>query len=258
MFFELSKFLNFFLISPIRWMFFLLIGFCLFKRRRRKKACLISCIALFLIFTNNLLVDYVKYLTVKEYSAMTISVGKQYKLAIVMGGFASMNRNTGQMQYELDRADRIWEAVRLWKKGVVERILITGDPTSIIQKDGTSTKELFLNYMEELGVPRSVFLLEQQARNTRENVIYVRSILETERITEEECVLITSVTHMKRSLKCFAKIGIHLDMYPVNTYIRPANINHRSFYPDWEAAMKWQELLNEQIGDIVYSFVGYI
>ena len=93
---------------------------------------------------------------------MTISVGKQYKLAIVMGGFASMNRNTGQMQYELDRADRIWEAVRLWKKGVVERILITGDPTSIIQKDGTSTKELFLNYMEELGVPRSVFLLEQQ------------------------------------------------------------------------------------------------
>ena len=136
--------------------------------------------------------------------------------------------------------------MRLWKKGVVERILITGDPTSIIQKDGTSTKELFLNYMEELGVPRSVFLLEQQARNTRENVIYVRSILETERITEEECVLITSVTHMKRSLKCFAKIGIHLDMYPVNTY------------PDWEAAMKWQELLNEQIGDIVYSFVGYI
>ena len=216
MFFELSKFLNFFLISPISWMFFLLIGFCLFKRRRRKKACLISCIALFLIFTNNLLVDYVKYLTVKEYSAMTISVGKQYKLAIVMGGFASMNRNTGQMQYELDRADRIWEAVRLWKKGVVERILITGDPTSIIQKDGTSTKELFLNYMEELGVPRSVFLLEQQARNTRENVIYVRSILETERITEEECVLITSVTHMKRSLKCFAKIGIHLDMYPVS------------------------------------------
>ena len=112
--------------------------------------------------------------------------------------------------------------------------------------------------MEEVGVPRSVFLLEHQARNTRENVIYVRSILETERITEEECVLITSVTHMKRSLKCFAKIGIHLDMYPVNTYIRPANINHRSFYPDWEAAMKWQELLNEQIGDIVYSFVGYI
>ncbi|WP_439100111.1 hypothetical protein [Bacteroides finegoldii] len=77
-----------------------------------------------------------------------------------MGGFASMNMQTGQMRYEQDRADRLWEAIRLWKKGQIGNILITGDPTSILQEDGTSTRDLFLNYMEELGVPCTAFILE--------------------------------------------------------------------------------------------------
>ena len=83
--------------------------------------------------------DYVKFLTVKKYSAIAVAPEKRYKLAIVMGGFASMNRETGQMRYEQDRADRLWEAVRLWRNGTIEKILITGDGTSIVQPDGTST-----------------------------------------------------------------------------------------------------------------------
>lgn len=136
--------------------------------------------------------------------------------------------------------------------------MITGDPTSIIQEDGSSDKELFLSYMSEIGIPRNIFILEQQVRNTRENAKYTKEILDAQHISDKECILITSSTHMKRSLKCFAKVGIHPDIYPVNIYMKPININHRAFYPDWKAAVKWQELLNEWIGDLIYSFVGYI
>lgn len=257
MFFELSKLLNFFL-SPITWILLFLISFLIFKRKLWRRIAVISSITLFIIFTNNILIDYIKYCTVKEYTSIPLDTAKHYKVAIVMGGFAFMNRETGQMKYELDRADRLWEAVRLWKKGIVKRILITGDPTSIIQEGGSSDKELFLDYMAEIGIPRDAFILEQQARNTRENAKYTREILEAEQITEKECILITSATHMRRSLKCFAKVGIHPDIYPVNTYVKPTTINHRSFYPDWKAAVKWQELLNEWVGDLVYSLVGYI
>lgn len=258
MFFELSKLLNFFVISPISWMFILLAGFCLFKRKRWRKVCLVGCIAVFVIFTNRLLVDYVKYRMVKEYSTAVIAPEKTYKLAIVMGGFASMNKENGRMRYEMDRADRLWEAVRLWRSGKVERILITGDPTSIIQDDGSSTRKLFLQYMEDMGVPESAFILEQQARNTRENALYTAEILEKEKIDDGECLLITSATHIKRSLGCFAKIGIHPDYLPVNTYDAPENINHRAFYPQWEAAVMWQELMNEWIGDLTYRMMGYV
>lgn len=256
MFFELSKLLTLFL-SPISWCVLLLIGAFLFKNKRRRKGCLIGCIAVFLVFTNHLFIDYVKYQTVKEYSAVRIDTTKQYKIAIVMGGFASMNKETGQMRYEQDRADRLWEAVRLWRKGKAERILITGDPTSVIQADGSSTAELFLTYMEEMGVPREALVLEQQARNSRENAIYTAEVLNGSGVRDSECVLITSATHMGRSLKCFAKAGMHPDFLPVNTYDKPTNINHRAFYPDWEAAVKWQELINEWMGDAVYRIMGY-
>lgn len=175
-----------------------------------------------------------------------------------MGGFASMNRETRQMRYEQDRADRLWEAVRLWRNGTIEKILITGDGTSIVQPDGTSTEKLFLQYMEEMGIPQKVFILEKQALNTRQNTLFTAEILKKENIKGEECLLITSATHMKRSLACFKKTGIHPDYFPVNTYDTPKIINHRTFYPQWEAAIEWQELMNEWIGDRVYQIMGYI
>ena len=187
MFFELSKLLNLFL-SPISWIILLLIGTFCIKNKNWRKACLISCIGIFGVFTNPLLVKYIKHQTVKEYSIDTPNTHKKYQMAIVMGGFGAMNRQTGQMRYEQDRADRLWEAVRLWKTGKVERILITGDQTSIIAPDGSSTASLFLSYMEEMGVPKEIFVLEQQARNTRENALNTEKILKELNIKDSRCI----------------------------------------------------------------------
>lgn len=64
--------------------------------------------------------------------------------------------------------------------------------------------------------------------------------------------------YMKRSLKCFAKVGVYSNYLPVNMYDPPANINHRDFYPGWKIAVDWQELLNEWIEDWAYSLMGYM
>jgi uncharacterized SAM-binding protein YcdF (DUF218 family) len=183
---------------------------------------------------------------------------KQYKIAIVMGGFASMNKATGQMRYEKDRADRLWESVRLWRNGHVEKILITGDPTSIIQSDGSSTVSLFLPYMAEMGVPPEVFILEQQAKDTRQNAVNTAALLREKGIDDADCLLITSAVHGKRSLACFAKVGIYPDYLPVNIYDKPDKINHRSFYPEWKAVVEWEEILNEWIGEWAYRVMGYM
>jgi uncharacterized SAM-binding protein YcdF (DUF218 family) len=183
---------------------------------------------------------------------------KQYKLAIVMGGFASMNRETGQMQYEKDRADRLWEAIWLWKTGRIERILITGDPTSMIDDDGYSTASLFLKYMSEMGIPSEIFILEQKSKDTRQNAINTAAVLKDLHIADSECLLITSAIHVKRSLQCFAKIGLFPDYFPVNIYSKPRNINYRAFYPEWKAAVTWEEIFNEWIGEITYKIMGYI
>ncbi|MEG0559010.1 MAG: YdcF family protein [Muribaculaceae bacterium] len=256
-FFELSKFLNFFLVSPISWIFFLLAGFYFSKKKSVRKTCLIVAIAIFVVFTNQTLVNYVLYRMTREYAVTTIKHGKQYNVAIVMGGFGSINPKTGQLRYESERADRLWEAVRLWREGVVKNILITGDPSSQIKSDGSTTAPQFLTYMEEMGVPQECFILEQQAANTRQNAVNTMVILKQRKIKDKDCLLVTSAIHVNRSLKCFAKEGVHLDYMPVNIYELPSNLNHRALYPTWEAAVLWEGLFNEWIGDFAYRIKGY-
>ena len=154
--------------------------------------------------------------------------------------------------------DNVEEAVRLYRTGIVEKILITGDPTSILQDDGTSTADLFLAYMEQMGVERSAFILEQKALNTRQNAVNVGKMLGEMGIGDRECLLVTSATHMRRSAACFAKVGLKPDLLAVSMPERPSRLNHRAFYPTWDAALKWEEIMNEWIGDIAYRIAGYV
>jgi len=257
MFFELSKFFSFFL-SPTTWIITLLILFFTLKRKIIRRICLIVSLVFFVFFTNSLLVDYIKYQTVKSYCNYTIDEEKEYRVGIVMGGFSSVNKQTEQLQYEENRADRLWEAIRLWKNGKIDRVLITGDPSTNISEKGNTTAPLFFDYMNQLGIPDSIFILEQHARNTYENAVYSIEILKEKNIKAEDCLLITSATHMKRSLGCFSKAGFQLDYITVNNYDKPTEISHRSFYPNWKTAVGWNEILNEWIGEVVYKIKGYM
>lgn len=260
MFFELSKLLRFFVVSPMSWMLILLVAFYFVKHKKVKYTLLGVAVGVFVVFTNNPLVDYVQYRMTRQYAASAVvpAAGKHYRVAIVMGGFGHMNEATGQLVYEEDRAERLWEAVRLYKAGVVGQILITGDATSLVQEDGSTTAGLFLAYMEQMGVPRDAFILEQRATNTRQNAVNTCGILRQTGIGERDCLLITSATHMERSVKCFAKVGLRPDVLAVNIPERPSRLNYRAFYPDWGAALEWETVMNEWIGDIAYRIMGYV
>lgn len=262
MFLELSKLFNFLLVSPISWIILLLVAFFVayhHKHRYLWRLSLITAVTVFLTFTNVPLVRQVKYCMTKGYTTTGNPIqNRTYRVAIVMGGFGIMNEGTGQLCYENGLADRLWEAVRLWRNGMVERILITGDATSIIRQDGSSATELFLDYMEQLGVKREVFILEQYAANTHQNAVNCSKILEAIGISDKDCLLITSATHMKRSLGCFAKINWKPDFMAVGMPQEPTILNHRAFYPDWKAAFEWQEIFNEWIGICAYSLMGYM
>lgn len=256
MFHIISNLLNLF-ISPITWMLLLLIGYFIVKKKTWKKRLLFACIGVFLIFTNSSLFAYIRYQMIKDYTIHYTYPSKHYKIAVVMGGFSFMNEETGQLKYQFDRAERLWEAVRLYKTGNVDHILITGDAATNIRRDGTSTAELFYKYMEDIGIPRGTFILEQNALNTRENALFSVRILRSMNISENECILITSATHMKRSLASFEKENYKPDYLPVNLYRKPEEAGFWDFYPQWSIAVQWQELTNEWIGKIVYKVMNY-
>lgn len=257
MFFEISKFLYVFVTSPISWIIVLLIlGYCFRKRKVIRIGCWITTLVLFLLMGNSAFYEYVKYNTFKEYNKAELKK-VHYKVAIVMGGFSGINKETGQLRYVEDRADRLWDAVRLYKKGVIDNILITGDGATLIDDNGECTADMFLDYMSDLGVNRSAFILEQNARNTTQNAELTVRILQDKQIRDDDCLLITSVEHVERSLSCFENEGYKLDWYAVNLYDKPSHFSHRSLYPSWEVMVKWQKLFNEWIGKVAYKVMGY-
>lgn len=258
MFFEISKFLYVFVTSPISWIIaFLILGYFFRKRKVVRMGCWISVLVLFLLMGNGAFYEYVKYNTFNEYNKAELKK-EHYKVAIVMGGFSGINKETGQLKYVEDRADRLWEAVRLYKTGKIDYIMITGDGATMIDDNGESTADLFLDYMSELGIDRSVFILEQHARNTVQNAEFSVKILNEKHFEAKDCLLVTSVEHIERSLNCFENEGYKLDWYAVNLYDKPSHFSHRSLYPSWEVMVKWQRLFNEWIGKMVYRVMGYV
>lgn len=244
-------------------------------KRHRNIIKLIGAISLAGVLTlylsaNDLFYSYACYWNDSLYSTPQWNPEKMYKAGIVMGCFGFMDRTTGKIGYVTydesrkrdgmlpDLRNRLWKAVELWKSGHLEKILITGDMVANFHADGTSDKELFLHYMEDAaGVPPETFLFEQLSVNTHENALFTSEILRQRGLKGEDCLLITSASHIRRSLKCFAKQGFKMDYFAVDAR-KPIVATVESMKPDREIWGKWNGLMHEWGGEIVYRVKGFI
>lgn len=254
MFFLISKLLKF-LVFPLTWVVVLFILSYLVKNKKWRLGMFIAALILLLVFSCKPLLQTAQYLTTKKYSEQQLPK-RCYKVAIVMGGYGRMNEKTGQMSYIDDRGERLWEPVRLYHSGYVEKILISGDASINMDAEGNSTADAFIQFMKGLGIYEHDIILEQHARNTTENATYSIAILDSLQYKPEECLLVTSATHMKRSQACFANEGWTVDGYAVNIYPKP-QVKLYYFIPSWKTLTDWNELTNEWVGNIVYKIVGY-
>lgn len=104
---------------------------------------------------------------------------------------------------------RQYEATRLYsncKKYALKcKILISGgDPAQIGKAESDIAKEELL----KLDIPSSDILVETKSNNTYENASYSSQIIR--KLSENlQIYLVTSQTHMKRSLKCFSFFKIN-------------------------------------------------
>lgn len=78
---------------------------------------------------------------------------------------------------------------------------------------GVAEANLSKTYIENLGVDTSHVIFEGESRNTRENAIYMKKVMNPQ--PGENFILITSAYHMPRSLKEFNKLGWSPIPYPV-------------------------------------------
>jgi len=247
MFFFLSKILEFF-IFPLPWILAFSIAALVVKNHKLKRRFLIIATVLLILFTNPFLFN--RFANMWDVQSAPLKKTGSYSCAIVLGGFSSEGRN--KMGFFNANADRFIQGFKLLTIGKVSHILISSGNGNLIH-DSFKESDWVKTQLLEFKVPDSCILIENQSRNTIENAVFSKVILNNSHL-KPPYVLVTSAYHMRRSLGIFKKAGIDVLPYSCNYIAGPGNVSVNNFIPDVEIFSRWTIYIKEVIGTVVNYF----
>lgn len=250
MFFILSKLLLF-LISPSFWIIALLVWSFLTKKERRKKVLRVTVLCLFLVFSNPFLLNVL----VRGWQPAPVDLpkGKKYSAAIHLGGVSMTDID--KRMYFGEAADRFIQLTKLYHTGVVQHVLVTGGSPVIFGKSTVSEADQLHQQLLMQGIPDSSIIVENISRNTFENAVNTKHILDSLKLSPPY-VLITSAVHVPRATAVFKKAGLEVMPYPsAYTEIRQ-KFNINDLIPSLDVLTDWNFFIKEIVGFAVYRITG--
>ncbi len=256
MFFALSKLLGFFL-KPFDLIFILVLLSFLIKHGIWRKRLRWAALIMFLFFTNGIIFN--ECLLLWEKPAKPISeLEETYELAVVLGGTADVDREPSDRLFFHRGAERITHALNLYHAGKVKKILFTGGRADLFEdrnRDNSPIREFYIM----CGVKSVDIFMESSSRNTRENALLVKEMIEKNSM-HGKIILITSAYHMRRAEGCFNKAGMDVTGFSVDflSNLPKDRFGFNGFLPSSEVLTDWNILIKEWVGYVVYWIVGYI
>lgn len=251
MFFILSKVFTFLLI-PFNWILILGLIFLTVKRALFKKRIAISIIIIGIIFSNPFIYRTANFCWQPEPTILPNNF--KTEVAILLGGFSGFDKfDIGHMG---DNADRFIQAANLYHSNQVNYILISSGSGHLLFNE-PSEASYVINQLLRNGVRKEAIIVEGQSRNTYENAVYSKRILDSLEL-KEPFVLVTSAQHMRRSTSIFNKVGYkNIIPFPCDYKVFPTKFNlEDTIIPDIRLLHNWKYLIKEIIGLFVYQITG--
>ena len=249
--FVLSKLLSA-ITQPLFWLgIWWLIALVLLSRFRRASTIMLwGGLIVFGLLGFNALPDSLLRSLESRYKVLHVKQGNQYAGVIVLGGaisYPGIFKAHGQVPLG-SAAERMTAPIALMRKFTNLELIFSGGEGRLLPT-GTTEAELARIFFEEQGVDMSRITVESKSRNTRENAIFVATLL------GERCkrpwLLITSASHMPRSMAEFEAVGCNVTAYPVD--FQSGEETHWTEYSMAGSLMAWQTALHELLGMFVYG-----
>jgi uncharacterized SAM-binding protein YcdF (DUF218 family) len=157
-------------------------------------------------------------------------------------------------------AERVTKAFELIRKYPDLPFIFSGFSGRLSPK-GVSEADAFKQLIAEQGLVDKSAHYENQSRNTYENVLYMKPMIGEfgEKNSDgalKPWLLITSASHMYRSVKIFEKQGIQVVPVPVD-YQTASTLRWASFDLE-DGIQNWHKLTHEAIGLFAYWATGKI
>src|ERR1700733_255721 len=133
---------------------------------------------------------------------------------IVLGGVINMHLSFLRNEISLDSsANRLIAAVELYRRYPTARIVFTGGNSNLVFKEAAESR-FAARFLEDLGVPSDDIILDNAARNTMENAIDAKKMIDPK--PGERWLLITSAAHLPRAMGLFQAAGFPVEACPVD------------------------------------------
>lgn len=254
MFFILSKLLHFFIL-PFSWVLILFLLGLFLTNKKWKRRLLLSSFAVLLFFSNTVI--FKEFARSWEVKGKSTEMMHHYEIGIVLGGMAEYNNDLNRLSIRRG-GDRIWQAIALYKRKKIDKILISGDDGVIVNR-GLKEAIQFKKELVVWGIPANDILIETSSKNTYQNAVKSVELIRNKYKKIPPCLLITSALHMKRARACFTKLGVKVSPFSTDHYTGPNRAYHidEYFIPNVGTMASWGRLIHEWVGYLAYKIKGY-
>ncbi len=162
--------------------------------------------------------------------------------------------------------DRVIYAAQLYKAGKAPLILLSGGEITWMNDGSTTPAEDMAEILISMNVPADALIVEDHSRNTYENALYAREVLEERDISK--ILLVTSAMHMPRSVSLFEAQGFEVTPLPVDySVVEDGNAESQNdvmltkilnIIPNASNLALTTNALKEYLGSFIYQLQGWL
>lgn len=229
------------MFTPLYWFLICLLLALMIRARKWKTIfCWLAAI-IFLIFSSPFL--FHRYARWWQPKPVSLPKNAHFNFGIAAGGFASVDEKGNG--YFNASSDRFLQAVKLYKSGTIDNILISGGNSKRNNKNFTEAawaKE----EMESMGIPDSCVFIEDVSDRTRSNAANSKRMLDSLH-ARPPFVLITSAFHLPRAQKLFEQEGIPVIGFPCNYTEGRGPSGWKDIIPDAAILVYWNKYIRETL-----------
>ncbi|MBE9030072.1 YdcF family protein [filamentous cyanobacterium LEGE 11480] len=238
----------------------ILISLILLKRRRRRLASALLILAMWLLYFSS--TEFVAHGLTRSLESQNLPQTIPVADAIVVLGGATKTPQSPRTMPEVNEAgDRVIYAAKLYKDGKAPKIILSGGRVTWNGETGSESSDM-ASLLDLFSIPRSAIIEDPASLNTRQNAENVKVIVAREKL--KRLILVTSATHMPRSLAIFRRLG--MDVTPAPTDFYTVQVDQRknaqgrllSLLPDVEHLALTTRSLKEYVGLFVYRLRGWV
>ncbi len=181
-----------------------------------------------------------------------------YRAILVLGGTVEPVSSRPGLAEGNDSFERLTAAAHLYRAGAAPLLIASGGSNSITFPDKKEAPYM-AELLELMGVPKTAIITEAASRNTYENIIYSKKILESLASRSEHpprpVLLVSSAWHLPRALAISQKAQIPAIPFSVDSQAEPLLLP-ADLFPDAWALTRSTRLIREWLGLIAYRLLG--